>query len=841
MSILLTLAIRYLSGRRLRTALTTLAIVLGVAVIFSVNTLLPTIIAAFQGGITGATGQVDLAVTSTADETFSPDVLAAIRRTRGIVAASPLLRRQVSYNAIGTSSDSAPKLEIAGVDPATAQVVRQYQLTSGRFLQVADDRQTGIKAAVVAQSFAAGLKLKVGDHFSVPTTRGLTELQVVGVYATQGGDQVVMSLQTAQYAFVQPNRINGVDLALAAGADHAAVTRELEQLLGPAYRVGQPAQSSDVVGSIQASVVGLNLFGVLTLFMGAFLVFNTFRTSVVERQRDIGMLRAIGATRRTIVSLILVEAVAQGVVGTALGLGLGYLFALGMVAGVGSVMAQYMATRIQGVLVPPSALAIAIGLGIGITILASLLPALAASRVPVLAALRPTVNAESTSRRGLIVGGVIVGVGLLGILSGNPSLAGLGACVILAGLVVLAPSVVRPVARACRPALELAFATEGRLAEGNLTRQTGRAAVTASAMMIGLAIIVAATGLITSIENGFLGYLDRSLASDMIFLPPSLGLWGEQIGFDPQFESRLGRIPGIGRWASLRYAGAQVGEKSIQVLGFDPESYPKISAVTFDQGDDRAYAELASGRTAIVNGVLASAAGIKLGGTISIRTPDGLRSYRVVGVGGDYLAAKVNTVYISQKNLATDFHKTEDVILLANLAPGADRAAVRARIDSLLKDYPQITLHWGADWREEQRQTLYSYFNAFYLILGVLVFPSLLGLINTLAVGILERTREIGLLRAIGATRSQIRRMVIAESLLMGATGAALGLLAGLALGYALVTLMGASLTTQLRYSFPLAGLVAALAAALLIAVLASVLPARQATALKIVQALHYE
>ena len=844
MSTLAKLAVRYLAGRRLRTGLTTLAIVLGVAVIFSVNTLMPSMLAALEGGIEGAAGLVDLTVTSATGEAFSPDVLAAIRRTGGIAAASPALRRQVDFGALAPSGGPAPKLDVAGVDPATARLVRQYQMTSGRFLQPADDQWPTAKAAVVAQAFAAALKLDVGDRFSIPTTRGLTQLQVVGIYATPGGDQVVVSLQTAQYAFVQPNRINAVDLALAAGADRTTVTRDLERALGPAYRVGSPVQSTDVVGSIQSSIVGMNLFGVLTLFMGGFLVFNTFRTSVLERQHDIAMLRAVGATRRTIVALIVVESAAQGVVGTVLGLGLGYLFTAAMIAAMHGLMAQYLAVRLSGVVLPPSAFVLAVGLGLGITLLAGLLPALAAGRVPVLAALRPSAGPAADDRggrRGLTFGGALAGLGLLGLVSGNSGAAGLGACLVLAGLVVLAPTAVRPVARACRPALELAFASEGRLAEGNLARQTGRAAVTASAMMIGLAIIVATSGLFTSIESAFLGYIDRSLAADMIFLPPAVALWGNEVGFDPGFESRLSRIPGIGRWASLRYAGAQVGDKTVQVLAFDPETYPKISALTFDQGDARAYAELGAGRTAIVNGLLASALRAKVGDRIALRTPDGIRSYRIVGIGGDYLAAKVNTVYVSQKNLATDFHKTEDVVLMANLSPGANRAEVRDRVASLLKDYPQITLHWGAEYRAEQRQTLAASFSALYLVLAVLILPSLLGLVNTLAVGVLERTREIGLLRAVGATRGQVRRMVLAESLLMGATGAALGLLAGLVLGYALVTLLGASMTSQIRYSFPFAGLVAALAAALLIAVLASLLPARQATGLKIIQALHYE
>ena len=843
MNVLIKLAIRYLAGRRLRTALTTLAIVLGVAVIFSVNTLMPSMLAALQGGLQGATGQADLTVTSASGDSFSPDVVSTVRRTRGVAAASPALRRPVTLPTPAGSTGPAPKLDVAGVDPTTAGLVRQYQMTSGRFIQPGDDARPTAKAAVVSQEFAAGLKLKVGDRFTIPTSRGQAQLEVVGIHATAGADQIIVSLQTAQYAFVLPNRINAVDLALAAGADHDGVGRDLESALGPAYRAGRPAQSTDILGSLEAGIIGLNLFGVLTLFMGAFLVYNTFRTSVVERRRDVGMLRAIGATRRTVVSLVMIESIAQGIVGTALGLGLGYLFAAGGIAAMSAMMSQFMAVRVSAVLLTPTAFALAIGLGLGITLLAGLLPALAAGRVPVLAALRPNASEESggAGRRRAVVGGGIAGLGLLGLLSGNMGAAGLGACLVLVGLVVLAPAAVRPVARACRPALDFAFASEGRLAEGNLTRQTGRAAVTASAMMIGLAIVVAASGLLTSIETAFTGFLEKSLAADVIILPPALALWGDQMGIDPEFESRLGRIPGVGRWASLRYAGAQVGEETVQVLAFDPETYPKISALTFDQGDESAYAELNSGRTAIVNGVLAGIAQVKVGDSIRIRTPDGLRSYRIVGVGGDYLAAKVNTVYVSQKNLATDFHKTEDVIVLANLSPGADPAQVRDRLDDLVGDYPQVTLHWGAEWRAEQKEVLSASFSGLYVILTVLILPSLLGLLNTLAVGVLERTREIGLLRAIGATRRQIRRTVLAESLLMGATGAALGLLAGLALGYALVTLMGASMTTQIRYSFPLAGLVGALAAALLIAVLASLLPARQANRLKIVEALHYE
>ena len=840
MRVLVKLAVRYLAGRRLRTALTTLAVVFGVAVIFGVNALLPTMVTMLEGSLLGVSGQVDLTISSATGETFRTDALAVARRTRGVAAASPALRRQVDLAALAGGDATAPKVELVGVDVGTAELVRKYQMTAGRFLRQGDGR-----AAVVSQPFAAALKLGVGDEFLVPTPRGLIELQVVGIVAARGGDQLLVPLGTVQYEFLQPNRINTIDLALASGADRATVKANLEKALGPGYRVGSAALESAVFANIQIGLVGLNLFGILTLFMGGFLIFNTFRTSVVERQRDIGMLRALGATRRTIVGLIVIESTAQGVIGTAIGLALGYLFALAMVGAMQGMLEQFMRVRVQALVLPAEAFALAIGLGIGVTLIAGLSPAINASRVPVLAALRPH-GAPPTVRRARIgkstlVGGVLIALAMLGLLSGNANAAGLGALLCLAGLVAIAPALIRPVARFFEPALTLAFAREGLIAEGNVCRQPSRASVTASAIMIGLAIIVTVSGLLSSIEATFLNYLDRSLAADLILLPPSLVVWESNVGFGAEFERKLARIPGIGNWASLRHAAAQAEDVSVQVLAFDPATYPRVSSLSFDQGDAGAYAELNRGRTAIANPIFANTARLKVGDGVTVRTPDGPKRYRIVAVGSDYLAAKINTLYISQKNLAADFHKTEDILLLANLAPNAKPDRVKAAIAELLKSYPQITLHWGAEWRAEQRQLFAQMFAGLYVVLIVLIVPSLLGLINTLAIGVLERTREIGVLRAVGATRRQVRRLVLAESLLLSAAGAAFGMLAGLALGYGLTSLLAASMTSSLRYSFPAAGLVAAVAVALAMAVVASLLPARQAARLQIVRALQYE
>ncbi len=831
----LILATRYLSRRKLRTTLTTLAVVLGVAVIFAVNTLIPTVLSALEGTFLGVSGQVDLTVSSAMGETFDPGVLNTIRQIPGIAAASPALRRQINMGSDGH------QLELVGVDLASAQSVRRYHITSGRFLEPGDSASALISEPLAQAAITLGNET-LASEIPIPTLRGTVPLKVVGVVSSTAGERVIVPLATAQELFGAPGRINTVDVSISTGTDRGAVKGSLEKALGSAYRVGSVAQQTETFGNMQAAQIGVNLFGILALFMGGFLIFNTFRTVVVERRHDLGMLRAMGATRRTIVSLILVESAIQGVVGTVVGLALGYLLAFAAVTATQRMVEQYVQVRASGVVLSPESFALSIGLGLGVTLLAGLLPAINASRVPVLAALRPEPPASGGFRPGKgTVGGVALAVpAVAGIASGNSTTAGMGALLFLAALVLLAPSLVRPIAAALEPALRLAFAGEARLAEGNMQRRPGRAAVTASAIMIALAIVVTLVSLFTSVQKSFFDYLERSLAADVILLPPSLVL-GANVGAGPGLEQGLAKTPGIGTVATLQYAGSVVNGVPAEALGFDPKVYPKVSTFLFDQGGPSVLGEMDAGRVAIVTPVMASNASLKVGDAVQVQTPDGIREYRVGAVAAEFLTAKINTIYISQKNMAADFHRSEDVLLLANLAPGADRDQVKAHIGELLKSYPQFKIYWGADLRAEQRNTISQAFIGIDLLLAVLIIPSLLGLINTLAINVLERTREIGVLRAIGATRRQIRKLVLAESLLLGAAGAALGMLAGLALGYGLTAMVAAAMLPSMSFSFPLNGLLAAAAIALLMAVVASLLPARQAAGLRIVQALRYE
>ncbi|MBN1811876.1 MAG: ABC transporter permease, partial [Anaerolineae bacterium] len=482
-------------------------------------------------------------------------------------------------------------------------------------------------------------------------------------------------------------------------------------------------------------------------------------------------------------------------------------------------------------------------LGVGMTTLGGLWPALSASRVTPLEALRPSVGEvyQQVARRRAIWGAALVALALVGLLSGQIGLALLGTLLFLAGMLLVAPALIRPIARVFGRLLALAFAREGQIAQGNLARQPGRAAITASALMVGLAIVVMATGMTSSLVDGFMNIIDKNLGADFVFMPPSFLLGGGNVGAGPELAERIRETPGVAVVTTLRMGTSEANGAALQVIGIDPATFPLMSGLDFSAGDEtQAYAEVGAGRAIVVNGVFALQNRVRVGDTLTLRTPDGERDYRVVGVGMDFMNAKLATGYISQANLAADFRQANDLFLMANKTPEANLATVHNALEAVIRDYPIFTLFDSAQWRASQRDMMAGAMNSLYVVVVALALPSLVALVNTLVINVIERTREIGMIRAVGGTRRQIRRMILAESLLLAATGVAFGILAGLWLGYVLVGMLKIAGFT-LPYYFPLGGILFTIAVALLFGVVASLIPARQAAKLDIVAALHYE
>jgi putative ABC transport system permease protein len=850
MNLQLTLAARYLFGRKLRTTLTTLAIIFGVMLIFGMNTVLPTLLAALQANVKGAEGNVDFTITNVAGQSFPVEVTDRLRGIEGVQAVSASLNTTI--NLPGDFADKDPArpdtltvVNLIGIVPEEARSIRAFTPVSGRFLETSDT-----SAVVISQTLADAFSVELGSTFSLPSPSGMVELTVVGLLPgtiTDSTEEIWINLPQAQSMLGEPGKVNviGVNIEAFAGkARHAEIQKKIEAALGERYQVGTLLAGDDMFATMEIAQGALSLFGALALFMGAFIIFNTFRTVVAERRRDIGLLRALGATRRTVIGIILAEGMLQGLLGSGIGLLLGYLLALGVLK-VGQVaMSQFMNLTLGMPVVSPMLILVSILLGVGVTVLAGILPARNASRITPLEALRPS-QAEVEFKRqtgtSFIVGVIILVITVIAILSGNTFLILPGGIFFLVGLVLIAPALVRPFAMLFGRLVEAATVRQGigNLAQSNLTRQPSRVAVTASASMLGLAVIVAAGGLVSSMTGMVFNMLRDSLGSDYLLMPPSVGLWNGNVGANPSLAEELRQLEGVEQVNTLRFATSSTEGFALSLLGIDPVVYPEVSGLYFSEGNESAYRQLAEGRTMIVNGSFKLATGAKIGDTFELLTAEGRLPYRVVGVASDLLNTKLTTVYISQANLQADFNSTADVFLQIDLKANADHAAVGKQIKALTAPYPQFKVISGADYYASMLALGRAAFSGIYLLFAVLAFPSLIAMLNTLTIGVLERTREIGMIRAVGGTRRQIRNIVLVEALLLAAIGATFGILGGLYLGYVFVS--GVKIIFPMGYFFPLSGILAAVVIGLLFGALAAIIPARQAARLEIVQALRYE
>jgi putative ABC transport system permease protein len=478
-----------------------------------------------------------------------------------------------------------------------------------------------------------------------------------------------------------------------------------------------------------------------------------------------------------------------------------------------------------------------------VTILAAIIPARAAGRVTPMEAMRPQVGEvyERKVGRRAWIGAGIVGVSLLMLVTRSTAYVGFGSIVFLVGLTLVAPAIVGPLSNTFGTLIDLAFQREGGIARSNLQRNPGRSAVTVTAVMLGLATIIALAGVITSIFAGFTNYIDKSMSADFMFIPQSIVLSSGNIAAGPRLADAVRHTPGMGTVTTLRFGQGKINGASAQALGIDPVTYAKVANFEWTTGSsDAAIAQLGTGRWLIANGIFASTNKLTVGEAVTYETPTGPHVYHVAGIGNDYLNAKLSTTYVSQDNLARDFNVTNDLMLMGNLAPGADRAATKGRLDLIVADYPAFKLYESAAWKAEQLGVFNQTMVIFYVLGAALALPSLLALINTLAISVLARTREIGMLRAVGSTRRQIRRMVMAESLLLSAIGTALGIIAGVWLGYALVQAT-VSVGWPMPYFFPWSGILLTIAVGLGFGVLAAYMPARNAARLNVVEALHFE
>ncbi|RJQ55512.1 MAG: FtsX-like permease family protein, partial [Actinobacteria bacterium] len=701
----LRLAARYLAGRKLRTFLTTLAVVFGVTIIFGLNGIMPGVIGTFKQSMLAATGKVDLTVQSASGGSFSPAIASKISGVEGVAAVSPTLRKNL---ALPPGKYDVSAVSVVGVNPDVVGAVRSIPVKQGRFIEAADNL-----AIAMSQDLAADLKVKAGDDIELPTAQGLRSFRVTGLLSLPvipGNEEVFVPLATAQYLFNETGNVNAVDVAYAAGADPDSVKAAIQEAVGSRYTLEGEETGSEFFAAVQMGQTTMNIFGIFALAMGGFIILNTFRTVVSERRRDIGMLRAVGASRRTILGMFLAESLIQGVLGTGVGLLAGYGVAIGIFAAINPIYQQYLNMELAGSAeFSVTAWILAVGLGVGVTVLGALLPALSARRLTPLDALRPQmaeVFEKTMGRRGW-TGAVLIAFAVAGLLSGNSSLVGLSVVLFLSGMVLVAPVLVKPISDVFSRLITLVFVREGDVSKANLQRNPGRAAVTASTMMVSVAIIIAMLGMMTSIVDSFMRYVDKSIGADFVAVPTQLLLSAGNAGAGPKLASDVRGTAGVSEVATLRLSTGRVKGSKVQFIGIDPATYPKVSSFAFSEGTAQGdIAKLARGRRMFANGIYASQAGIGVGDSVRVQTPNGPRTYEVAGIANDFLNAKLATAYVSQENLGRDFNARTDLLVMANAAAGANKKTVRAELDKTLADYPQFKLYDATKFRGDQRQTI---------------------------------------------------------------------------------------------------------------------------------------
>jgi putative ABC transport system permease protein len=845
------LSFRNLRARVQRTLLTAVGIVLGVGIVFGVLTLSNTMSATFKDLFARAYGSSDLTITAAGGSGgFDQNVVQKVRGYEGVGSAAP--RYSFSSSLILEKENGLPEvrsMRLFGVEPRSASLATGFELTDGRF------PQSG-KELTLDGGSAESAGLGIGDRVTVGTPEGPKKLELVGLLRIPGGSFGglafgMVPLSFGQEAFDKRGQISGIAVEAAEGVSISDLRNSLDKKLGEGLQVERSeTRTRQVSGQLQGFKIALLFFAGTSLFVGAFLVFNALSMTVLERTRELGMLRALGSTRAMIARSVILEAMLLGALGSLLGV----LFGYGMAKGLVYLFGKAFLFKITTLILSPFALVSAIVVGIAVTVVAALHPAMRAGRISPVAAMRARSGGATNGgkrSRGLSIIGPVLGLVLAG--AGVPwiyylarnlsaNLEGFiyasGIVAIIAaflGISLIIPVLVRPLAALFSPALRLLFGVEGRMAAANATRNRGRTALTASALMVGISLVVAFSALGGSLLGSIRDYLDGSLGSDYVVQPAQQN---SDAGFSAKLPEEISRVQGVERTTSIVSSFRQDGKRVDAIFGVD-ENYPEIFRVNYAAGGADAFSKLKDGG-ALVGKQFAEDRKIGVGSKIEIPGPKGRKKYPVEGILKNDVIGGGTGIYLSKKTLADDFNETESEFLAVKARPGSDRDALERKIKEILKDYPQFTLYSNAEWKAQIENDFNRQYVFFYAIMGVSVAVSAFGVVNTLSMSVFERTREIGILRAVGTTRLQIGRLIIDEGVVISLIGCLVGVALGSLLGYLFVRGSGAG-GFEIDFYYPRLPALAALLSGLFIGVFAGLLPARSAARKSIVEAVQYE
>ena len=849
-------ALKGLAGRKLRAALTAVAIVLGVAMISGTYILTDTIKAAFSTVFTTVYAKTDAVITgkvafgnnsnsNNLPPSFPESLLGKVRNLPGVAAAEGGISDEahiVGRDGKVIASGGAPGLAFS-VHSHGDQRFNPLTLVSGAWPvgahEVAIDAHTASK-----EGYKLGQTVGVVAQGPVTPYKIAGIVKIGGVSSLGGATISVFDFPTAQKIFHKVGKLDGIDIAAKQGTSPEELVKEIQPILPPTAQVrtaeGQAKQATkDTNGFLSIINDFLLAFGGVALFVGTFVIANTLSITIAQRTRELATLRTLGASRRQVLMSVLLEALVIGVLASITGLFLG----LGLAKGLNALFVHFGIDLPQaGTVFATRTIVVALVVGILVTLLAALRPAIRATRVPPISAVREGAVLQtsrfarfSVTAALLTIGGsvalMLVGLFVHGLSTTQRLLAlGVGAAAVFLGVAMLAKTLVPPLARVLGwPAAQFG-GSAGALARGNAMRNPQRTASTASALMIGLALVtlvsVLASGLKTTFNNAvdsvFKG--DYALTATDNFSPISIAS-----------EQALAKVPGVNVVSGVRAGDGKAFGSRINVTAVDG-NISKLIVVNWEHGSQATPGQLGEDG-AFVAKSYAKDHHLSVGSPVAVEVPSGKTLH--LTLKGIFAPPKGGSPYgditISQQRFDSEYQNPQNLYAFVDMKGGVTDANT-ATLTKALDSFPDAKIATASEFKKNQEQGINTLLNLLYVLLSLSILISLFGIVNTLVLTVFERTRELGMLRAIGMTRRQVRRMIRHESIVTALIGAALGIPVGVALA-----LMVGKAINYPAFTIPWGTLIVFVIAAILAGLVAAIIPARRAGRLNVLQALQYE
>jgi len=851
MTLLRLISWQYARTHRLRSLLTTVGIVLGVGIFVGMHTVGASVLSALNLTIDRIAGKTQLQVTA-GEAGFPEDVLEGVQSLRVVAAAAPVIEAVVQSGIKGEGN-----LLVVGVDMTGDRSLREYDLEEGD-QEIVEDPLVFLAqpdSLIVTRDFARRSGLGLGNKITMQTMEGEQKFTIRGVMrpgglsAAFGGNLAVMDIYAAQKVFGRGRRFDRIDIGLKDDFSIDAGQAALREALGPSFQVDVPAARSRQFDSLlHVYSFMVNLTSLFALFIGLFMIHNTFAIAVTERRAEIGTLRALGATRRQVIELFLMESVVFGLVGSALGIAFGSLIANGLAGYIRDVMlAHYgIALGAHGLKLGPTLVVTAILLGTATSILAAIVPARNAARIDPIQTLQrgrcQTLFAgENRMRRRAAVLFAALALACLA-LGRSRAVFYLGYGFFVLGAVLSTPTLSLWLSRALRPVLTILRPVEGALAADSLLQAPRRTSATIAALMLSTGLVVSLGGVSRGIYASVVDWVDSFLNADLLVLASENGT-NRSFHFPDEMTPALASLEGVADVQRMRSNKVSIKGASILLVAIDMDKALERGSGRVIAGDPKEmYGRAAAGAGVIISENCGMLQNIAMGDSVEIPSPSGLLHLPVIGVVTDYLNQS-GSMFVDYTAIYLRYWKDPTVDIYKVYAKqGASADELKQRVQARFSEQRRLFVLLNREVKLRVMSNTKQWLGMSYMQIGVAIVVAVLGIANTLLVSVTDRRREFATLRAVGALRNNVRLSVCLES----ATIAVIGMILGVAFGaidltYELEVMRRDYAGLTLVYAFPV-GLALALVAAMICAAWISALAASEATVRNsVLEALAYE